>query len=198
MHRYRGARPVRYWKPIQTGVETDDDTAEVQRLGCCSDEEVLSRGVRLARPLSPHLSARLSGCRIELAPLVENIAYEPTDHRWVVEGAGGVLVPLNESQLMIDLIAALRLPVVVVARTTLGTINHTLLTIEALRARHTTIAGVVAVGDRNQANRDAIEQYGRVAVVGELPRFDPLTPPTLAAWALAELDHEKRLARWFE
>jgi malonyl-CoA O-methyltransferase len=98
---------------------------------------------------------------------------------------------------MIDFITALQLPVIVVTRTTLGTINHTLLTIEALRARSLTIAGIIAVGDKNVENRNAIERYGRIAVVGELPRLVPLTPDALAAWAAAELDPEGRLARWF-
>ncbi len=198
MHRYRGASRVRYWKPIQTGVEIDDDTAEVRRLGRCSDAEVLSRGVRLARPLSPHLSARLSGRRIEIAPLVGDVANEPAADRWIVEGAGGVLVPLNDADLMVDLIVALQLPIVIVARTTLGTINHTLLTIEALRARRTTIAGVIAAGERNVENRDAIERYGHVEVVGEMPRFDPLTPDGLAACAAAELDRDGLMGRWFQ
>ena len=80
----------------------------------------------------------------------------PSEH-WIVEGAGGVLVPINESDLMVDLIAALALPAIVVARTTLGTINHTLLTLDALRARLIIVAGVVMVGPRNPDNREAIE-----------------------------------------
>ena len=84
---------------------------------------------------------------------------------------------------MIDLMVTLRLPVIVAARTTLGTINHTLLTLEALRARSLKIAGVVMIGDRNGDNRAAIEFYGNVAVLAEMPRFDPLTPESLRAWA---------------
>jgi malonyl-CoA O-methyltransferase len=92
-------------------------------------------------------------------------------------------VPVNESQTMIDLMVLLGLPVIVAARTTLGTINHTLLTIEALRARALRVAGVVMIGDGNADNRAAIEHYGNVAVVGEMPRFDPLTRESLRAWA---------------
>jgi dethiobiotin synthetase len=87
----------------------------------------------------------------------------------------------------------LNLPVVVVARSTLGTINHTLLTIEALRRRSLQVAGVVMVGDANRENRAAIERHGGVVVVGEMPRFSPLEAPPLAAWASAELDPENRL-----
>ena len=94
----------------------------------------------------------------------------------IVEGAGGVLVPVNDSQTMADLMVMLGLPVIVAARSTLGTINHTLLTIEALRGRELRVAGVVMIGDSNADNRAAIEHYGNVAVVAEMPRFDPLTP----------------------
>jgi dethiobiotin synthase len=161
-----------YWKPIQTG--PDDDTSEVRRL---SGGLVIDEGVRLPDPVSPHLAARLAGVTIELPSRDSNgVVY-------IVEGAGGVLVPVNDSQTMIDLMARLGLSVIVAARSTLGTINHTLLTIEALRARSLKIAGVVMIGDRNADNRTAIEHYGKVAVIAEMPRFDPLTPESLRAWA---------------
>src|SRR5580658_2456754 len=158
MVRYRGAR---YWKPIQTGPE--DDTSEVLRLSSSSREAAHLHGVRLGDPVSPHLAARLAGTRIDL-PLLTAELEESTD-RWIVEGAGGVLVPVNESDSMVHLMERLGLPVVVVARTSLGTINHTLLTIEALRARRLAIAGVVMVGEPNPESRAAIEQYGGVAVL---------------------------------
>jgi dethiobiotin synthase len=161
-----------YWKPIQTG--PDDDTAEVGRL---SGGQVLDEGIRLPDPVSPHLAARLAGMTIELPSRASDGAV------YIIEGAGGVLVPVNESQTMIDLMVLLGLPVIVAARTTLGTINHTLLTIEALRARALRVAGVVMIGDGNADNRAAIEHYGNVAVVGEMPRFDPLTRESLRAWA---------------
>ena len=191
MLRYRGQLGLRYWKPIQTGMEQDDDTAEVARLAGCGSDDVLEAGVALRRPLSPHLAARLSGVVIELQPLVE-IA-KRSDHALVVEGAGGVLVPVNDSDLMADLIIGLRLPAVVVARSSLGTINHTLLTLEALRRRSIPIAGVVLVGPPNADNREAIEQYGCVGVLGELPHFEPLTSSALASWAASGLDPDKRL-----
>lgn len=163
---------ARYWKPIQTG--TDDDTAEVRRL---SGGRVIDEGIRLPDPVSPHLAARLAGMTIELPSLDSDGAI------YIVEGAGGVLVPVNDSQTMVDLMVRVGLPVIVAARSTLGTINHTLLTIEALRARGLRVAGVVMIGDLNADNRAAIEHYGKVAVVAEMPRFDPLMPETLRAWA---------------
>ena len=179
----RHGGPVRYWKPIQTGIEQDDDTATVASLARCAPAELLADGVRLQRPLSPHLSARLSNRHIELGPLEDMFTAAKDTAQIVVEGAGGVLVPVNDIQMMIDLMARLDLPVIIVSRSTLGTINHTLLTIEALRCRSLTIAGVVMVGPPNAENRKAIEQYGGVHVAGEMPMFDPLTPDSLGDWA---------------
>jgi dethiobiotin synthetase len=170
---------LRYWKPVQTGIESDDDTAEVLRLSGAPGERAFHDGVRLPRPLSPHLSASLAGRPISLAALMDAAWSQPDTARWIVEGAGGVLVPLNERELMVDLIAVLGLPVVIASRSGLGTINHTLLTVEALRARAVPIAGVIMVGPHNIDNRIAIETRGHVHVVGELAALDPLTPDSL-------------------
>lgn len=192
LHRYRGAAPLRYWKPIQTGIEQDDDTAEVRRLGACGDSEIFDEGVRLPRPLSPHLAAQCAGQTIDLRPLFALLP--STEHtRWIVEGAGGLLVPINDSETMADWIALLGLPVLVVARTSLGTINHTLLTLEGLRARSLKIAGVLMIGDKNTDNRAAIERYGKTCVIGEMPRLDPLSREALAEWSVAHLDPGGRL-----
>jgi dethiobiotin synthase len=205
MHRYRGIAALRYWKPIQTGIEIDDDTATVRRLGACAEEEIFADGVRLPKPVSPHLAARWAGRRIDLAELREALplaaargsvpvaaATEP-DVSWIVEGAGGLLVPINEWQIMADWISYLALPVLVVARTDLGTINHTLLTLEALQTRWLRVAGVLMVGEPNPDNRAAIEQYGRVPVVAEMPWLTPLDAGLLAAWSVTHLDPRGRL-----
>ncbi|MBZ5675739.1 MAG: dethiobiotin synthase [Acidobacteriia bacterium] len=165
---------ARYWKPIQTG--PDDDTAEARRL---SGGQVVDEGIRLPDPVSPHLAAQRVEMSIDLEALVRPVRTTPV----IVEGAGGVLVPVNDSQTMADLMVLLGLPVIVAARSTLGTINHTLLTIEALRARALQVAGVVMIGYGNADNRAAIEHYGNVAVIAEMPLFDPLTPESLRAWA---------------
>ncbi len=183
--RYRPVMPVRYWKPVQTGSPEDDDTAVVRRLAGCSDLEIHDCGIRLPRPLSPHLSAYLAGVRLDI-PSIRKMANAGSG--WIVEGAGGVLVPLNEADLIIDLIRELGLAAVIAARSSLGTINHTLLTVEALRARFIPVAGVVMIGDPNRENRRAIEAYGRVAVVGEMPRFPLLASDELNDWAQAHLD----------
>lgn len=190
MLRYGHASAVRYWKPVQTGIERDDDTRTVEQLSAC---RVLDEGVRLPRPLSPHLAARLAGRPIDVERLVSIAEGQSDAERFVVEGAGGVLVPLTPSVLVIDLIQRLALPTVVVARTTLGTINHTLLTLAALRARDIPIAGVLLAGPANPDNLEAIEHYGGVTVLGHLPPLEPLTRESLASPA-GRLDPHGRLA----
>jgi dethiobiotin synthase len=196
MHRFGREALLRYWKPIQTGIEQDDDTAEVVRLGECQREDVIDAGVRLQRPLSPHLAARLGGITIELQPLVD--VAERSRHALIVEGAGGALVPVNDRDFMTDLMSRLALPVLIVSRSTLGTINHTLLTIEALRRRSLSIAGVVMVGPPNAENREAIEQRGGAQVIAEMPLFQPLTPSGLCAWAMTELDCDGQLLEFIQ
>ena len=194
MHRMRAMCKVTYWKPVQTGFPTDDDTQMVRSLGQCMTDEIYAEGIRLPAPVSPHLAAALEGTKISMQALTVLASLKHEDRAWIVEGAGGVLVPLNDTELMIDLISALKLPVVVAARSSLGTINHTLLTLEALRRRQQKIAGVILVGERSVENRRAIEQYGDVPVLGEMPRFDALSPETLKDWALRELDPQNILS----
>lgn len=179
----RGQENVCYWKPVQTGIETDDDTRTVQKLADCAEEEIFDRGFRLEKPLSPHLSARLANVKITVE---KTLAFLPAEERrekfWIVEGAGGALVPLNENDMVVDLIKALDLATVVVARSGLGTINHTLLTVEALRSRGVKIPGVIMNGDQNDENRKAIEHFGRVKVLAQLPKFEILTSENLEVW----------------
>ena len=185
MVRYRAEAPLRYWKPIQTGTDHDDDSREVARLAGTS--EIFDAGVRLPTPVSPHLAARLAGTRITVRSLLD-VIHDETNVRWIIEGAGGALVPINERELMVDLMQAFDLPVLIAARSALGTINHTLLTIEGLRRRMLRVAGVVMVGDPNDENRLAIEKYGAAEVIAQMPRFDPLTPDALQQWVGAEFD----------
>jgi dethiobiotin synthase len=194
MVRYRDEAPLKYWKPIQTGIEHDDDSAEVARLVGVGRGftprpvgEIFDCGVRLPRPVSPHLAAHLAGTRITVRSLLETLPGD-TDTRWIVEGAGGMLVPINERETMADLMRALDLPVLIAARSTLGTINHTVLTIESLRRRMLRVAGVVMVGDPNDENRLAIEKYGAAEVIAQMPCFDPLTPGSLEGWVASDFD----------
>lgn len=196
LHRLRVVGRVRYWKPVQTGLDEDDDTETVRRLAAAGPREIFAAGIRLSRPLSPHQAARLESRSIALDDLTTLASIQPPGEFWIVEGAGGVLVPLNEQQLMTDLMRALGMPVVIAARSRLGTINHTLLTLEALRSRDLDIAGVVVVGEPNRDNREAIAYFGGVPVIGELPMLETLTPEALAgaasSWSIETLTRGQR------
>ena len=153
-----------YWKPIQSGLLEETDSETVARLSQCDPSRIVPEAYRLTQPLSPHLSARLEGIRIDAAKL----SLPNNDEFLIVETAGGVLVPLLEDLLQIEMVREWGLPVIIAARSTLGTINHTLLTIEALRARATEIFGVVTIGPLNPENENAIQEYGNVTVIGRI------------------------------
>lgn len=127
-------------------------------------------------PVSPHLAAQAAGVRIDLARIQPpaNLA-KPI----VAEGAGGILVPINDSELMLDLARHLGVPIVIAARSALGTINHTLLTVRALRCAKMPVQGVVMIGHRNTDNERAVERYGGVAVMGWIPWLDTIDRETL-------------------
>jgi dethiobiotin synthase len=151
-----------YWKPIQTGAKADCDSRFLEEFS----SKVFPELYKLREPLSPHAAAQLEGVDVSLRKIVSS---RPSpESPLIIEGAGGVLVPLNDRHFMIDLISEIGFPTIVVSRSTLGTINHTLLTLEALRQRKVLIAGVVLVGPRTSQNRYAIETHGRVPVLGEV------------------------------
>ncbi len=171
-----------YWKPVQTGLaEEPGDTATVAALAGVPPERLLAPRHALRAPLSPQAAAALEGIAIALDDFAPPSPPAPGRRPLVVEGAGGVLVPLSDRAMMIDLIAHLALPVVVVARSGLGTINHTLLTLAALRQRGVAVAGVVLNGQLNPANRQAIEHFGAVQVLAELQPLPAVTAATVAA-----------------
>jgi dethiobiotin synthetase len=172
---------ARYWKPVQAGLDGETDSELVARL---SGVEIVPEAYRLTTPCSPHQAAAIDGTTIEL----ERLAVP--DGPLIVEGAGGALVPLREDQLYADLFARWGLPVVLVARTALGTINHSLLSLEALRARRVEVAGIVFVGDENTESQRIICALGQVRRLGRLPWLDPLDAGTLRSAAEAGLDVE--------
>ena len=178
-----------YWKPVQAGAEPETDAVTVRRLAEISEDRILPEAYVLPEAIAPHEAAGRAGVTIDMAKLEA----PATDRLLVVEGAGGLLVPLTSTDYVIDLAAQLHLPVILVARSTLGTINHTLLSIEALRRRGLPLAGVVVNGPETPHNRAAIERYGEVNVIAEIPWLPELTRASLQAIE-PELDLEK-LAR---
>jgi dethiobiotin synthetase len=156
-----------YWKPVQTGATEGTDRDSVGLWAEIPVERLLPERYCFDPPVSPHLAAREAGVRISLDSFEFPAA--PAGRTWIVEGAGGAMVPLNERDLMFDLMRHVGLPIVVAARTGLGTINHTLLTLAALRGAQLKIRGVVLIGAENLENRRAIEHYGDIRVIGHIP-----------------------------
>ena len=178
-----------YWKPVQAGAEPETDSVTVRRLAEVDDDRIVPEAYVLPEAMAPHEAARRAGLRIDMAKLEA----PASDRLIVVEGAGGILVPLTEEAYVVDLAAQLQLPILLVARSTLGTINHTLLSIEALRRRGLPLAGVVINGPEAPHNRAAIERYGEVNVIAEIPWLPAVTRATLLGIE-PELDLQK-LAR---
>ena len=169
---------MEYWKPVQTGLSSDPaDTDTVLHLAGVPSARAHEPRHEFQAPLSPEAAAKLEDRIVRLADFSLPASRTPI----LVEGAGGVMVPLGEGALMADLMRLLDLPVVLVARSTLGTINHTLLSLEALRRRGISIHGVVLCGEPNPSNRAAVELYGDVSIIAELPPLSPVTPAAIEA-----------------
>ncbi|MGV3513301.1 MAG: dethiobiotin synthase [Novosphingobium sp.] len=171
-----GALQAHYWKPVQAGLDDGADRDHVARLAGVPASHVLPEAYRLNTPCSPHRAAEIDGVVIDLAQLSL-----PHVRPLVVEGAGGALVPVTRNTTYADVFAWWNLPVIVVARTALGTINHSLLTFEALRARGVPIHGVAFVGDANDDSEATICAMGEVKRLGRLPMLEHLDAASLAS-----------------
>lgn len=171
-----GALGASYWKPVQAGTDDGTDRQRVARLAGIAPDRILPEAYSLATPCSPHRAAAIDGVTIDLARLTLPEVPGPL----VVEGAGGVLVPIVGTTTFADLFARWQQPVVLVARTALGTINHSLLSIEALRTRGVPIRGVAFIGDAVPDSEDTIVRLGDTRRLGRLPFVQDLTPDALA------------------
>jgi dethiobiotin synthetase len=179
-----GALDGYYWKPVQSGLAEETDSETVRRLSGLAADRILPERYRLRTPASPHLAARLDGVEID----AERLALPSTPRPLVVEGAGGLLVPLTREVTYIDVFARWRAPLVLCARTTLGTINHTLLSVEAIRARNIPLLGIAFIGNENTESEDVIVALGRTRRLGRLPPLAPLTAESLKAAFAAHFD----------
>lgn len=174
-----------YWKPIQSGTADGTDRRTVQTLTGLPDERFLPEAYVLTHPLSPHRAAELDGVDIDFMQL-----HKPeTERPLIVEGAGGLLVPITRHVLQIDLFAAWEAPLILCCRTGLGTINHTLLSCEAIRRRGLTLHGLIFIGDDNPDNIRTITEITDAEVLGRLPQLDRLDRDALQA---AFNDHFRR------
>jgi dethiobiotin synthetase len=166
-----------YWKPVQAGLDGETDSQIVARLSGAPAERIYPEAWRLRRAASPHLAARDASVEIDAVALNPPPCFGPL----VIETAGGVMTPLSDRALTIDVLERWRVPVILVARTSLGTINHSLLTLEALRRRSVSIMGIIFVGDAESDAQLSIETIGGVRILGRLPKLDPLNQKTLGA-----------------
>lgn len=161
-----------YFKPIQTGIAQERDASLVLQY---SNAHIYPETYCYQAPLSPHLAAIAEHETIDMQRI-----QLPSSRQLIVEGAGGVLVPINDHALMVDLISQFNIPVILVASSRLGMINHTLLSLEALRARHLNILGVIITGEPNDASCRSIEQYGRTQILAQLPFISEINKESLS------------------
>lgn len=175
------ALKARYWKPIQTGLDDGDDSLTVARLSGIERSRIEAEAYRLHAPAAPHRASELDGVSID----IDRLRPPAVDGPLVIEGAGGVLVPVTRELSYAALFALWGFPVVLVARTALGTINHSLLSIEALRARGVEILGIAYIGAANEDSEQTIATVGKVKRLGRLPMLPKLGRAELAA-AFAE------------
>lgn len=159
-----------YWKPIQSGELGNSDSHKIDRL-TNDNVHILSERYRLTEPLSPHASAAIDGVHLQLSELT----LPETNRNLLVEGAGGLMVPINDTDLLIDAFKQWNLPVIIVSRHYVGSINHTILTIEALQNRGIAIKGLVFVGDENKATESFILNHTKVPFLMRVPLVADVT-----------------------
>jgi dethiobiotin synthetase len=159
-----------YWKPVQAGDLDHSDSHKIQNYISNNKSVIHENSYNLNTPASPHFAAEIDGITIDL----KNIIEPKTKNHLVVEGAGGVLVPLNTNDFVIDLVQP-DYKIIIVSRHYLGSINHTLLTIEAIKNRGLTIAGIIFNGNENKATETLILNYSKLKFIGRIndePYFD--------------------------
>lgn len=159
-----------YWKPIQSGDLDTSDSLTIGSLITNTKTVIHTESYRLTQPLSPHLSARLDGIEINL----NQINTPETANNLIIEGAGGLMVPLNETELIIDLIKKLNVEVILVSQNYLGSINHTLLSLNLLKQYDIPIKGIIFNGDENAETERYILQYSQVKKLGYVPHLSQI------------------------
>ncbi|CAD5249130.1 ATP-dependent dethiobiotin synthetase BioD [Bosea sp. 62] len=166
-----------YWKPIQSGLDGETDSEAVVRLGGVPADHLVPEAYRLRTPASPHHAAMIDGVAID----VERLSVPRLTAPLIIEGAGGLMVPLTDRRTFLDLFAHWRRPVVLCARTQLGTINHTLLSLDALRRRSVPVLGVAFIGHAQPETERIIGKMGEVRILGRLPWLESLDAASLKA-----------------
>lgn len=164
-----------YWKPVQSGIGDGIDTRVIQNLTGLPDERFFPEEFIFSEPLSPHRAAEIDNAEID----VDGINLPDFDGPLLIEGSGGLMVPITRENLQINMFKRWNLPVILVARTQLGTINHTLLSLEALWAREIPVHGLIFVGPENEDNIRTIAEYSGEKVLGHVPWLEKLSAENL-------------------
>ena len=164
-----------YWKPVQCGNLDNSDTSYVKQLVTSKDSVFHPEAYRLKEPISPHAAAGMEGIEIS----INEIKLPATQNTLIIEGAGGLMVPLNSVNHVIDLIIEFNAEVILVAKHYLGSINHTLLSIDALKNRNIPIAGIVFNGERNETSERVILNYYLFKFVAYVDQEAVITSNTL-------------------
>lgn len=166
-----------YWKPIQSGDLDNSDSLLVQQLISNEKTYIHPEQFKLTQPLSPHLSARLDGIQIKASAIKVPV----TENHLIIEGAGGLMVPINEQELLLDAIPLLNAKVIVVSQNYLGSINHTLLTLEVLKSRGIAVSGIIFNGDPNPETENYILNYTGIPLLGKIPKLENLDKKAIQA-----------------
>ena len=176
-----------YWKPIQSGTDEGRDTETVCKLLNLEPHRYLSERYQFKAPVSPHWAAEKESVFIE----PNNLGIPELDKLIIIETAGGLMVPLNRNWLQIDQLKTWGAPIILVARTGLGTLNHTLLSLEALRNRNLNVLGIVLNGPTHDDNPKTLEQFGDTKILASLPIFDELSANKLSQeWEQQKLEQK--------
>ena len=177
-----------YWKPLQSGIETETDSQSILRLSGITKDKVLKEAYIFNKPVSPHWAAEIDGKKIDK----NSLDIPSIDDSLVIETAGGIMVPITRNFLQIDQIKKWDLPVIIVCRSSLGTLNHTLLTIEALKKRNIKILGLIINGEKHLDNPKTLKEFSKLPIIAEFPRLNKVDKNILdRLWQ--ELNIEKNL-----
>lgn len=168
-----------YWKPVQSGNPEEADALFIKQMTQVSEAQIWESSYLLTQPLSPHTAAEIDGLRISL----NEIKLPATARPLIVELAGGILVPLNEKDTNLDLIKKLGFPVVLVSKNYLGSINHTLLSYEILKAHQIPIAGIVFNGPANPSGEKFILNHTGLKVLLRVPELNKIDPEIIQEYA---------------
>ncbi len=176
---FRQGMQADYWKPVQSGNPEEADALFIGQMTRVPEGKIWDSSYMLSQPLSPHTAAEIDGIRISL----DHIQIPLTERSLIVELAGGLMVPLNESETNLDLIAHVALPVILVSKNYLGSINHTLLSYEILKAKQIPIAGIVFNGPANASGERFILQHTGLKVLLRVPELAQINPEIIQEYA---------------